>query len=168
MKMKLLISVFGNDRPGLVKRISDAVKNNQGNWLESRLSHLGGRFAGLILAEFEKEHLDTAAKALQQLSDPQLEIRTEASVEAQNGETVKVQLVGNDKPGIVYEIAEALNGINANVEKLDSRIEAAPMSGGELFKARLTVSLPQGVNFSDVKERLESMADDLMVDLVID
>ncbi|WP_144392241.1 glycine cleavage system protein R [Pleionea sediminis] len=168
MKMKLLISVFGKDRPGLVKRISDSVRTQGGNWLESRLSHLGGKFSGLVLAEFEQSNVEQAKSELLQLSDDQLDVLVEASVEPLDGELVKVQLVGNDKTGIVYEIADALNQLNANVEKMDSQIEPAPMSGGELFKAKLLVKLPSGLNFSDVKEKLESLADDLMVDLIID
>ena len=44
-----IVSFIGDDRPGLVEEIANAVKDCEGNWQESRLSQLGGKFAGLIL-----------------------------------------------------------------------------------------------------------------------
>jgi glycine cleavage system regulatory protein len=168
MKMKLLVTVVGHDRPGLVKLVSDTIKQQNGNWLESRLSHLGGKFSGLVLAEFDSEHTDSAIKALSQLSHDGLTVTCEAVAPQTRSEQMNIQLVGNDKPGIVYEVAGAINALNGNVEQFSSKVESAPMSGGELFKATLSISLPEGTTFQDVKNHLESMADEWMVDLVID
>lgn len=168
MHAKLLISVFGQDKPGLVKQISDVVKVNGGNWLESRLSHLGGRFAGLVLAEFDVAQLEAARAGLNQLSNDELSITVESSKSQTATSVIQLTLVGNDKPGIVYEITESLNAINANVEQFNSEVTAAPMSGGNLFSASITVSLPDGVTLGDVRRTLEQVANDLMVDLDIE
>ncbi len=168
MKAKVLISVFGDDKPGLVKQISDTVKKHGGNWLESRLSHLGGKFAGLVLSEFDQQQMASVIEALNQLSSDSLKIEAEATETQPTGECLTVQVLGNDKPGIIYEIAGALNDLSVNVESLNSEVVAAPMSGGELFKATLTLSLPQGITFNDLQQKLETIANDLMVDLGID
>ncbi len=168
MYAKLLISVFGQDKPGLVKQISDVVKVNGGNWLESRLSQLGGRFAGLVLAEFDVAQLEAARAGLSQLSNDELSITVESSKSQTATSVIQLTLVGNDKPGIVYEITESLNAINANVEQFNSEVTAAPMSGGNLFSASITVSLPDGVTLGDVRRTLEQVANDLMVDLDIE
>lgn len=165
MNAKLLISVFGQDKPGLVKQISDVVKGSGGNWLESRLSHLGGRFAGLILAEFDVVHIDNAREALEKLSSEALSVSAETTESSKASSEIQLTLVGNDKPGIVYEITQSLNSINANVEQFNSEITPAPMSGGTLFTASIKVSLPQGVTLRDVRTCLEQVANDLMVDL---
>jgi glycine cleavage system regulatory protein len=165
MKSQLLISVFGQDRPGLVKQLSDVVKQQGGNWLESRLSHLGGRFAGLVLIELDITQLDSARQALTNLSSHELTITAEPPHVSQLSTVFELHLVGNDKPGIVYEITSGLNGVGANVEYFRSEVSAAPMSGGQLFSATIRVSLPDGVTVSDVKQALELVANDLMVDI---
>lgn len=168
MQTKLLITVIGQDQPGLVERISDTVRQQQGNWLESRLSHLGDKFAGLVLAEFAAEDLLAAEKALSELSSASLEIKTEITGACASSELISLQLVGNDKPGIVYEISQKLNQLQVNVESMTSEVESAPVSGGMLFKASLKLSLPQGVTFDEVQTQLETIADDMMVDLAIE
>jgi hypothetical protein len=37
----------GKDRPGLVEAPSEALAAHHGNWLESRIAGLGGRFAAI-------------------------------------------------------------------------------------------------------------------------
>jgi glycine cleavage system regulatory protein len=168
MNSPLLISVSGKDRPGLVKQIANVIKQSGGNWLESRLSHLGGRFAGLILAEFDATQLENARQALIELSHDDLTISVEPTCSSTVGDVFELQLVGNDKPGIVYEITQGLDSLGANVEYFRSEVNAAPMSGGQLFSATLKVSLPEGVTIDDVKRRLEQLANDLMVDIGFD
>ena len=46
--VSLILTVIGDDRPGLVERLSSVVSQHQGNWLESSMSHLSGKFAGIV------------------------------------------------------------------------------------------------------------------------
>jgi len=39
---QLVITILGQDRPGLVESISSVILENHGNWLSSNLSHLLG------------------------------------------------------------------------------------------------------------------------------
>ena len=49
METSYIVTFIGDDRPGLVESLSRVIESNRGNWLESRLSQLGGKFAGLVL-----------------------------------------------------------------------------------------------------------------------
>ncbi|NVK86783.1 MAG: glycine cleavage system protein R [Gammaproteobacteria bacterium] len=166
MTAKLLISVFGDDRPGIVQRLSQVVRDQDGNWLESHLSHLGGRFAGLILAEFPATKLDTAFAELNQLSELTLDIRAEILADApRDYHKFDIEIVGNDKAGIVNEITNALSRVMVNVESLNSTIEPAPMSGGELFKAAIVAAAPLDLDIAEIQTALEAIAADLMVEI---
>ena len=46
MKSYLVMTVLGNDRPGLVRSLADTVASHGGNWLESRMARLAGQFPG--------------------------------------------------------------------------------------------------------------------------
>ena len=48
MRTTLVLTVLGNDRPGIVEQLSDCVLEAGANWEESRMAHLSGKFAGLL------------------------------------------------------------------------------------------------------------------------
>ncbi|MEE4245795.1 MAG: ACT domain-containing protein [Kangiellaceae bacterium] len=168
MKEKLLITLVGDDKPGLIEQLSDVVRLNHGNWLESRLSHLGGQFSGLILAEFLSEDLEQAIEALSELTTQGLSVSASPSQIKPIPDLLNIQVVGNDKPGIINEISQALYRAHANVESLQTEVEPAPMSGGMLFKAHMQVSLPTKMTAADLQKELETVANDLMIDFTVD
>ncbi|MDE2459078.1 MAG: hypothetical protein KGL20_07580, partial [Rhodospirillales bacterium] len=51
----LVVSLAGPDRPGLVNSLSERITAGGGSWLESRLAHLAGTFAGIILVRVPDE-----------------------------------------------------------------------------------------------------------------
>ena len=48
MKTYLIISLIADDKPGLIEDLAIVVSNYSGNWLESNMSHLAGKFAGIF------------------------------------------------------------------------------------------------------------------------
>ena len=47
-----MMTIIGRDRPGLVESVAQVVAAHGGNWLESRMSRLGGHFAGILRVHF--------------------------------------------------------------------------------------------------------------------
>jgi len=93
-------------------------------------------------------------------------------VHAEGGGAVKtaglvatLELVGQDRPGILRSVSGVLAAHGVNVEELASERVSAPMGGGTLFQARATVLVPAGKNLAAVRADLEKIAADLMVDL---
>jgi len=67
MLTNLVMTLIGADQPGLVQLVAARVADHGGNWLESRMSHLGGQFAGIVRVEVPAEKADGLVRALQQL-----------------------------------------------------------------------------------------------------
>ena len=44
----LVVTFTGPDRPGIVEKLSGLVTRHGGNWEESRMASLAGRFAGIL------------------------------------------------------------------------------------------------------------------------
>ena len=82
--------------------------------------------------------------------------------------TLNLELVGNDRPGILREVAQALARRNVNVDELSTGCESAPMSGEVLFRATARLQVPVDVTVDSLAEELEKIASDLMVDLTLD
>ncbi|WP_462157204.1 glycine cleavage system transcriptional repressor [Pseudoalteromonas sp. GB56] len=162
---QLVLTVLGKDRPGLLEDLSSVILNHHGNWLASNLSHLAGKFAGIVQVEVAEEHLRELQNALNDLV--QLEIRVESGEIIQDEAPQQINLVitGNDRPGIVQELASVIRHKGANITHLTSKQQSAPNWGVPLFSAVATVSLPPGMNRDAVIEALESITPDVIVDV---
>ena len=55
--VSLILTVIGDDRPGLVERLASAISRHDGNWLESSMSHLSGKVAGIVSIELPRRRL---------------------------------------------------------------------------------------------------------------
>ena len=166
--MFLVLTVIGDDRPGLVDALADTVAAHGGNWLESSMSHLAGKFAGVLRVEVDDARTDDLVSALAGLSD-RLRIVIEHSApepaSAAPPQTFVLSLVGNDRPGIVRDISRVLARLSINVEQLSSECVPAPMSGDILFRASATIRVPEQLALAQLQAELEQLADDLMVEL---
>ena len=47
----LVLTVVGDDRPGLVDALSGVIAAHDGNWEQSRMAHLAQKFAGILLVQ---------------------------------------------------------------------------------------------------------------------
>lgn len=168
MLTTLVMTIIGADRPGLVQLVASRVADHGGNWLESRMCHLGGQFAGILRVEVDSENAEGLVQAMQALEADGLR----AILHTENGTSVNaagliatLELVGQDRPGILRAVAAVLAAHGLNVEDLSSERVSAPMGGGTLFQARVRVSVPASASLPAVRIDLEKIASDLMVDV---
>ena len=169
MKTKVILSAVGSDRPGLTQSLAEAVAGAGGNWLESHLSRLGGKYVGSVLVELEEEKLPALRAAIEAVDAAGLHVAIVAAEEAAavSGQPVSLELVGQDRPGIVREVTAVLTSLGVNIEDFASAIENSSWSGERLFRATARLSLPPTATFDDVRTALESISGEIMVDLTI-
>jgi glycine cleavage system regulatory protein len=173
-----IVTFIGDDRPGLVEAVSSAIERSGGNWLESRLSQLGGKFAGLVLVNLPESAGPGLEETLRGLADSGLSVRgladsglsvrvtPAASEVAPRGERrVTLTVVGPDRPGIVREISRALAAEQLNVVEMESEVSSAPMSGEQLFHACIEAELPAGATLEALQGALDSIADAMTLDI---
>jgi glycine cleavage system regulatory protein len=170
MRTSLVLTVIGADRPGIVEQLSDQVLAAGANWEESTMARLAGKFAGLLRVSVDGDRADRLAAALRALSSGDLTIVVERSGEVDAGRFVAltIEIIGSDRPGIVRDIAHVLAQNGINIEELETEVTSAAMSGEMLFRARARVRLPEGRSIGEIREILEALADNLMVDLAFD
>jgi glycine cleavage system regulatory protein len=84
------------------------------------------------------------------------------------GSVILLDLIGSDRPGIVHKISEALAARGVNVDELNTECDGAPWSGDTLFKATAKLRAPKSLDLDQLRESLEAIAGDLMVDISID
>jgi glycine cleavage system regulatory protein len=171
MQRALVMTVIGQDRPGLVDAIAGLVAGHAGNWLESRMSRLGGHFAGILRVEVPEEQVPPLSAALSALQSQGLTVVVHPDQPPPAPSSPRLSLlaiVGQDRPGIVRQISHTLAGYGVNVEELHTQCASAAMSGETLFTARAKLSLPAQCNAAELRRRLEEIAGDLIVDITFE
>ena len=165
----LVLTVFAPDKPGQVERIAQCIAEHGGNWLESRMSRMAGQFAGILRVGVPAEAYDELVDALQALSSQGIRVLiAESGIEqACTWKPIAMELVGNDRPGIVRDITRLLSEQGVNLERLVTEVRPAPMSSEPLFHAEAILAVPLTLSLDVLQSRLETLADDLMVELVL-
>lgn len=169
MSVYLVLTVIGDDRPGLVGELSAAISQHQGSWLESSMSRLAGKFAGIVKVSVPATGSRPLQQALEGLSGLKVTLESSSSGnEPRHGRRLRLSLVGHDRIGIVKEVSQVLARHAVNVEELVTHTSSAPMSAETLFHAQAELLADSGLDARALTTELEDISNDLMVDISLD
>ncbi len=166
-----IITFIGDDRPGLVEQLSSVIEKNNGSWHESRLSQLGGKFAGLILVSLPAASGAALESDLKALSATGLSVRVTATGTAQQRDgdrQLTLTVIGPDRLGIVREVAHALAQRMINVVDMESQVSTAAMSAEQIFTARIDARIPADSNLDELNDTLEDIANQMTLEIEIE
>lgn len=168
-----VLTAIGEDRPGLVAALASLVDEQGGNWVDSQLALLAGSFAGIVQVELPLERTEGFLAALPGLAG-EVGLTVTATESRGSAEApgphrpLRLHLLGQDRTGMVREVTSALRSQGATIDGLRSWTREAPEGGGMLFEAEAEVRLPAEAAEDEVREALETIAAELMVDLELD
>jgi glycine cleavage system regulatory protein len=164
---QLILTVICDDKPGVVEQLAQTISLHQGNWLESRMAHLAGKFAGILQVAVADTHQPKLREALMALSQQGFKIVIEDALTASKPECrdFSFTVVGSDRPGIVLEIAQAFAGRHINMGELETACSSMPWSGEPMFEASGIIEVPKTVNMNDLYDELDKIADELAIDI---
>lgn len=172
MARTLVLTAIGPDRPGLVESLAELIAAHGGSWDESRMARLAGHFAGVVQVQLPDDRVVALQAALPTLASKGLAasvVDSDPGLAAPiAGDVFRLELVGQDRPGIVRDVSRALAALSVNVQDLWTAVESAPMSGERLFRARAELALPPALSRDTVRRTLERLAGDMMVDITLD
>jgi len=167
---RLVLTVIGDDRAGLVEALSDVVAAHGGNWEHSQLAELAGKFAGIVVVSGPGDGIGGLRGALHELDgllDVAAQPATEEEPTAVAPHRLTIDLIGNDRPGIVHDVSGVLTRHHLSIEKMDTATRDAPMAGGRLFEAHIVVDVPRSADPAVVRADLERLATELVVDISV-
>lgn len=168
----LVLTAIGDDRTGLLSALATEIAAQGGNWERSQMAELAGKFAGMVLVTVPDDRCDALLDRLAQLSsDGLLHITAERTENEQVGEApmsrLSLELLGEDRTGIVARLSQELGKHNIRFEELRTRTIAAPMAGGTLFEAHAKIDIPNDVPLDAVQAATERVATELSVDITL-
>lgn len=161
----LVVTVLGPDRAGIVQDLARVVADAGGNWEESSLARMAGRFAGMVKVKVpSSQAADRVTAGLRALQGLQVLVDL-GEPEQDQGLAVGLEITGTDRPGIVRDVTRVLVQRGANIVAFATDYVEAPMAGGLLFHASVEARVPpHGVDA--LRQGLEELQDDLQVDVV--
>jgi len=171
VETSFIVTFIGDDRPGLVEQLSRVIEENHGNWHESQLSQLGGKFAGLVLVSLPQGTGGQLELALKVLSSQGISVRVTpatSGIPIPSARKIVLTIIGPDRQGIVREISQALASHQVNVVKMDSQVSSAPMSAEMLFQARIDAEISPNTNIDDLSEMLDDIANEMTLDISLE
>ena len=170
MIKSLVVTVIGPDRPGLVSLLSDRARGFGANWAASRMASLAGQFAGIVHFEVPAENARALAEALAGLQSAGLRVviaESDAKGSPGKRRLVRLELVGQDRPGIMRDLSAALAERGVSIDELHTEIASAAMSAENLFKVKAALVVPETLSDNDLRRALEALANEMMVDIVL-
>ena len=171
MTTSLVLTVIGSDRPGIVNLLSDVAQRFGANWVGSRMASLAGQFAGIVHFEVPDQNAESIAGALRGLASSGLHVviaMGDSNAVPAKRRIVRLELVGNDRPGIVRDLSGSLARRGVSIEELHTEVVSAAMSAGQLFRVKALLAVPEALGNDDLRHELEALATEMMVDIELD
>lgn len=168
----LVLTAIGDDQSGLVDALSGVIAAHGASWDKSHMSHLAGKFAGIVQVSVPDGRVDDLIAALAPLESQGLLDITAASASVEGagpaaGRSMRLELLGQDRVGIIHDLSHALAALEVSIHELQTATRSAPMGGGVLFQATATLHVPVGVDEGALRSTVEQLGNELMVDIDI-
>ncbi|NOY73084.1 MAG: glycine cleavage system protein R [Gammaproteobacteria bacterium] len=172
MENCLVITALGQDRPGIVSDLSQAILDTGCNILDSRMTVLGGEFAILLMVSGNWNaiaKLESGHKSLGQKFE--LTVTTKRTNDRSARPELlpyAVDVVSIDHPGIVNQLAGFFSERNINIEDLRTDCYSAPHTGTPMFTVSLVIGIPAATHIASLREQFISFCDEYNLDAILE
>jgi methionyl-tRNA formyltransferase len=166
----LVVSIVGPDRHGIVSLLADRAQRFGANWAASRMTRLASEFAGTVHFEVPRENVDALAAALRQLEASGLQVviaRSDGATVPDTLRSVELELVGDDRVGIVSNLTRLLAERGISIESIHTEILRSGVSGKQIFKIGAHLLAPVGLSLDKLQHDLSALAREMMLDIAL-
>ncbi|MFH2091691.1 MAG: ACT domain-containing protein [Pseudomonadota bacterium] len=174
IERKFILTAFGKNRPGIVAGIAQIIFENGCNLEDSNMGRLADEFTLILLlsghGDTLQENLSKDCKRLEMEKDVfiflrPLDYHVPDMTAFNDFNTITVE--GIDHAGIVYNISKLLAEKNINIETLKSQKKNSPNSGTAMYSMEIQVDIPESVSKQDLDRDLDTLANELNVDILL-
>ena len=172
MQTNFVLTLTGPDRIGIVEEVTGLLLGLGGNVETSRMAHLGGEFAMLMLVSLPSDRFAGLDDGLSGLASRGYKVTTTRAgrthAESHPGWVpYRIEVRGADHEGIIHEVARYLSGRGISIESVESESAPAPTSGSPLFSMVAEVIVPPGGSVAGWESGLEEIGGRLNLDITV-
>jgi glycine cleavage system transcriptional repressor len=168
-KDHLILTAIGPDRVGLVEKISEFISRHGCNIEDSKMAVFCGEFAVIVLISGEGGKLVKIGRDYREIETETglaISIKT-PSTRSPPESFLPYKLTAScmDHPGIVYQISAVLSAVGVNIESMETRTYAAPVSGTPIFQLEADLAVPTRTNINSLRERFAQIQREENIDI---
>lgn len=166
----LVVSIVGADRHGIVSSLAERAQRFGANWAASRMTRLAGEFAGMVHFEVPRKNADALAAALRGLESSGLQVvvaRSNGASVPTSLRVVELELVGEDRVGIVSNLTKMLAERGISIENIHTDIVRSGVSGKQTFKVEAHLLVPAALSIETLRREVGTLASEMMVDIAL-
>lgn len=172
MESFLVITALGEDKPGIVDKLTETVVDCDCNVIDSRMSVLGGEFAVMLMVSGKWNQLAKLEDSLNIASDSLgLTVnckRTEPGKLTKDLMPYSVEVISIDQPGIVHELAQFFSARDINIQELNTTQYAAAHTGTPMFALQLTVNIPASMHIAGLRDEFLDFCETQNMDAIME
>ena len=168
-KDHLILTAIGPDQVGLVQKISEFISRHGCNIEDSKMAVFCGEFAVIVLISGDGAKLVKVARDYREIETETglaISIKTPSTRKATDS-FLPYRLTAScmDHPGIVYQLSAILSGMGVNIESMETKTYAAPVSGTPIFQLEADLSVPTRTNIGTLRERFAEIQKEENIDI---
>jgi glycine cleavage system transcriptional repressor len=166
---RAVLTAIGEDRPGLVEEVAEFVFARGGSIEDSRMANMHGQFAIAMSIRGTHdtiEHLTADLEALGSRTGVHARLTPAALGDAGTEPRMPYRLTGRalDQTGLVHQVANLLRSHEVNIERMETTLEAAPVTGAPVFAMDLVIAVPKDTAIEGLEADLARICDSLNID----
>jgi glycine cleavage system transcriptional repressor len=165
----LILTAVGPDRVGLVEKISQFIARHGCNIEDSKMAVFCGEFAVIVLIGGDGSKLVKIANDYREIeAETGLTISLKTPAIRKTAESFlpyKLTASCMDHPGIVHQISTVLSGMGVNIESMETKTYAAPISGTPIFQLEADLAVPTRTNINQLRESFAEIQREENIDI---
>jgi glycine cleavage system transcriptional repressor len=168
-KDHLILTAIGPDQVGLVEKISEFISRHGCNIEDSKMAVFCGEFAVIVLISGNGVNLVKVGRDYREIETETglaISIKTPVTRTAP-GAFLPYKLTAScmDHPGIVYQISAVLSSVGINIESMETKTYAAPISGTPIFQLEAEIAVPARTNINQLRSRFAEIQREENIDI---
>ena len=168
-KDHLILTAIGPDQVGLVQKISEFISRHGCNIEDSKMAVFCGEFAVIVLISGDGNNLVKIGRDYREIETETglaISIKT-PSTRTPPGAFLPYKLTAScmDHPGIVYQISAVLSSLGINIESMETKTYAAPISGTPIFQLEADLAVPARTNINQLRARFAEIQREENIDI---
>ncbi len=173
-EQKFIMTAFGKDLPGVVADVTEMLYEHGCNLEDSTMTRLEDEFTMIFLCSGQSEGLEAnltkACRRLEREKGISVFLRSVEGPTSQQKRGVSVHTIhvqGIDHAGIVYRVSQYLAQHQVNISDLQSKLSHSPGTGTAMYTIEMHVEIPNAAPLEDIKAGLNSIGEELQVDIAL-
>jgi phosphoserine phosphatase len=159
----IAVSVYGLDKPGIIRSISEVLAKNDVNIVDIEQTVLQGMFSMFLIGDISKSKITLEGlRSILKKTGEEIGVNVDVSrfqrPESSSKNLYILTVIGEDRVGIVYSISKFLHEMGVNIEK------TSLTARDKLISIEFLLNLPEEEELKKkVREHVESLGLDVVI-----